>query len=98
MPASVLWAAVMCVVRAPLQETSVSVCPVLAAASRAKFLLERRQPSGESDWFGINGPAANESPRPTHSAAPADAGATANDEQRDDDGREPCALDYLPRR
>jgi hypothetical protein len=37
---------------------------------------ERRQPSGESDWFGISGPAANESPRPTQSAARA-AGARA---------------------
>ena len=45
-------------VLAPLQETSASDMPRLVAAMWAKLRLERRQPSGFSDWLGISGPAA----------------------------------------
>ena len=61
--ALVLWEAVMFAVVAPLQETSLNVCP--AAARCAKLWSERRQPSGDNDCAGINGPAAYESPSPT---------------------------------
>ena len=57
-PASVLWADVMSPVSAPLQDMSASDMPTRAAARWAKLRLERRQPSGCSDWFGISGPAA----------------------------------------
>src|SRR5690349_543210 len=57
-PASVLWGAVMSAVVAPLQETSASDIPTAAADRWAKLWSERRHPSGESDWFGISGPAA----------------------------------------
>src|SRR4051812_37055436 len=48
-PASVLCAAVMSAVVAPLQDTSASDMPVAFADRWAKLWSERRQPSGESD-------------------------------------------------
>jgi hypothetical protein len=70
-PGVTFCAAVMSSVLAPLQDTSVSDRPSWAAARWAKLRSERRQPNGLSDWLGISGPAANESPSPTHWAAEA---------------------------